>query len=235
MNINHAEMTKKYMDLYPQMWQLLTRVNCSSHWLCFCFSTGEWGDWQTQHQHGRWSSISAPYRNGAHLIEEKICPSIKRRMSFPLHQVLSQLLTVFIFNVNILFCLAKPSPDRKCPSFVCPLTALSVEKLLSHFATDSLYLTTEGEETTQPGSDNILFCRICCLFVHFNNSYKIKKKVKGLDFLSGYIVQPLKEKIFESAILKPLNLIINNKNNKINSVFTVSETLGWQISSAVAK
>lgn len=35
-----------------------------------CFFSGEWGDWQTRHQRGRRSSISAPYRNIGHLNEE---------------------------------------------------------------------------------------------------------------------------------------------------------------------
>lgn len=134
-------------------------------------------------------------------------------MSFPLHQVLSQLLTVLIFNVNILFCLAKPPPPiENVPPLCVPLRPSAWRSCSLTLTTDSLYLTTEGKETTQPGSDNILFCRICCLFVHFNNSYKIKK-VKGLDFLSGYIVQRLKEKFALQNYLKKCNFETSRSHN----------------------
>lgn len=98
-------------------------------------------------------------------------------MSLLLHRVLSQLFTMFIFITidNFMLCLAK-SPGRKCPSFMFPLRPSMWRSCSLTLTTDSRYLTTEGEETTQPGSDNILLCCICCLFVHFNNSYKIKKK-----------------------------------------------------------
>lgn len=47
-----------------------------------------------------------------------------------------------------------------------------------------------------PISDNILRCCICCLFVHFNNSYKIKN-VKELYFLFWVAVRNL---IFQTRI-----------------------------------
>lgn len=208
----------------------------SAHfWVVYFFpvcSTGEWGDWLTQHLHGRRSCISAPYRNGAHLIEgidsatsatkTSWRPSIKRRMSLLLHRVLSQLFTVFIFIiiVNFMLCLAKP-PGRKCPSFVFPLRPSVWRSCSLTLTTDSRYLTTEGEETTQPGSDNILLCCICCLFVHFNNSYKIKKKVKELlSVIDVWVCRYyLTERLFFCTCNRLYFKIVIWKSAKLKSLF----------------
>lgn len=77
-----------------------------------------------------------------------------------------------------MFCLAKPPVENVSPS--CFLygprrgeAALSLWPL-------TLFTWPHGEKkNTQPISDNILFCCICCLFVHFNNSYKIKKHLNA--------------------------------------------------------
>lgn len=167
---NELKLILKY-----EIWLCLVRVNCGRFWVLFCLSTGEWGDWRTQHLRGRRSGISAPYRIGAHLIEES---------DLSLHQALDFFSAPPRFSVSCSLCLfllllscyvwQSLPPTENVPS-LCVCSHLRHGEAARSLWPLTLYLTTEGDETTQPGSDNILFCCICCLFVHFNNSYKIKK------------------------------------------------------------
>lgn len=106
----------------------------------------------------RAAPVPPPVGKGSYPSKEIYGPSTKRWQPVVLHHILSQLFLLFILLLFSSYISGEPFrapflPIRKHPSSVRPY-GKSCSLTLN---TDSLHPNTEGERTTQPGSDNILF------------------------------------------------------------------------------